>query len=531
MGALTAAARAASAAQNGAVAVYERWRFPSFAFLAGALFISQWALAPRYLITFDEINFALAVRDFNPALHQPQPPGYPLFVALLKLMAVFLPKIETVFLAAGLIASGIALVFVWKLGEAIGGPRCGIVSAWLLVFNPAFWLSGLSNPVRLCFAAGASGVALCVWLACRRSSGGWLIAAAAALGIAAGFRPGLAVLMMPAILWAAFRIRLRWTMAAAALLCFFAAVATWLPGLAAAVGGFRQLINLLAGYSHSEIGGTSILFGASIRDSLDMTWKAIVWSCLGALSWIWAVPVLLRQKCRDIFDPLTGRFLLLWFLPGLIYYATFHVGDPDHTLSIIPATCIAGALVLTALTKHYSPRGRMFVFAAAVLLNVFLFLKPISKTAKASTYRPVQWLDGYIKDVIDGTGALRHRGPVLAVFYEPVTGWRQLSYYHPDVRILTVLRDHAGQTTVRNILGADVNTRTRAGETISLPSCGTLAWVDPVAGPTRKGGDPMESTNSRVHFAPAVPGESFDFHGFHFVASASGCRGGELRRP
>jgi hypothetical protein len=122
MGALTAAARAASAAQNGAVAVYERWRFPSFAFLAGALFISQWALAPRYLITFDEINFALAVRDFNPALHQPQPPGYPLFVALLKLMAVFLPKIETVFLAAGLIASGIALVFVWKLGEAIGGP-------------------------------------------------------------------------------------------------------------------------------------------------------------------------------------------------------------------------------------------------------------------------------------------------------------------------------------------------------------------------------------------------------------------------
>src|SRR5687767_2046271 len=95
-----------------------------FVLLVGALVVSRWALAPRYLITFDAINFALAVREFNPALHQPQPPGYPLFVALLKLLSFCLPTIETVFLGAGLIVSIVGLVFVWKMGEAIGGGEC-----------------------------------------------------------------------------------------------------------------------------------------------------------------------------------------------------------------------------------------------------------------------------------------------------------------------------------------------------------------------------------------------------------------------
>src|SRR5436305_1894026 len=39
---------------------------------------------PRTLEDLDSINFALGVRDFDVARHQPHPPGYPIFIALAK---------------------------------------------------------------------------------------------------------------------------------------------------------------------------------------------------------------------------------------------------------------------------------------------------------------------------------------------------------------------------------------------------------------------------------------------------------------
>src|SRR5262245_55331264 len=37
---------------------------------------------PPSLEDIDSINFALGLRDFDPAQHQPHPPGYPVFIAL-----------------------------------------------------------------------------------------------------------------------------------------------------------------------------------------------------------------------------------------------------------------------------------------------------------------------------------------------------------------------------------------------------------------------------------------------------------------
>src|SRR5262249_29180883 len=156
----------------------------------------------------------LAVERFNPMWHQPQPPGYPLFVALLKVLSVVAPTIETAFFIAALVMSAAALALVWRLCEMVGGPGRGIIAALLLVFTRAFWLAALTNPVRLCSAAGAAAVVLCVWRACRGDSRRWLPAAAGALGLSAGFRPSLALLMAPLIIWAAFRIRVRWRVAA-----------------------------------------------------------------------------------------------------------------------------------------------------------------------------------------------------------------------------------------------------------------------------------------------------------------------------
>jgi hypothetical protein len=48
--------------------------------------VTRWPLAPRYLYYFDSANFALSLEKFDPAIHQPQPPGYALFVGLIRLI-------------------------------------------------------------------------------------------------------------------------------------------------------------------------------------------------------------------------------------------------------------------------------------------------------------------------------------------------------------------------------------------------------------------------------------------------------------
>src|SRR5262249_6310964 len=202
-------------------------------------------------------------------------------------------------------------------------------------------------------------------------------------------------LVAPLIVWGAFRTRLGWRAAALSLLSLGVTVATWLPSLLAAVGGWRQYWIILRAYSYAQFAGTSLLLGAPPVAALRMAWEALVWSCLGGLSWAWAVPFLVLES--SLGPNRAGlRFVGWWLLPCLRCYAIFHVGDPDHTLSIVPATCVAGAVVLTTLTRRAPWAKTALVVSICVLLNFCLFIEPISKTAAASTLKPVRWTDRYI---------------------------------------------------------------------------------------------------------------------------------------
>ena len=77
---------------------------------------------PPTLEDLDSINFAMGVRDFDVAHHQPHPPGYPLFIALGKLAT-------PVFRAAGVSAPE-----VW--GLAVWSAIAGSLLVWLVYL---FW--------------------------------------------------------------------------------------------------------------------------------------------------------------------------------------------------------------------------------------------------------------------------------------------------------------------------------------------------------------------------------------------------------
>src|SRR5687767_2940889 len=105
-------------------------------------------LAPRYLYYFDSVNFALAIDEFNPSKHQPQPPGYPLFVALLKVVRPLVPSVELTFLVAGVLVGAAAAVLLYRFTADMFNTRAALIAVTLFVFNPPCWFGGITNQVR-----------------------------------------------------------------------------------------------------------------------------------------------------------------------------------------------------------------------------------------------------------------------------------------------------------------------------------------------------------------------------------------------
>jgi len=496
-----------------------------FALILALLIASRVALEPTYLVTFDDINFALSLKKFDPTQQQPQPPGYPLFVGLLRIFAAFVPNVETLFLVVALFGSAIALALLWAVGDRLFQERTGLIAALLLLFHPAFWFAALTNPIRIYLAVGAVGVALCLIKALVNGPAvRWYYAAAFAYAVAGGFRPDLLLTLFPLMVYTAWRLRLgpRQGLLSAGL--FLVPAAAWFAALVSSVGGLKSLVLLLQSYGEKQGGSTSPLLGASLSASLGMAYQAAVWTFVGVLSWLWCAPLVLRRKPR-LFSKQQSEFLLVWLAPGFIFYVLVHIGDPDHPLSVIPVTCLAGAVLLMRFASRYAPNRLPTVVAVAVALNVLLFFKPINKTAKAASHKNLVYLNTYMKEIIEPLKAFRARGPVTVVSPASVFGWRTVSYYLPDVSVLVIDSDDPGRPRGwRWYQGRPLPLPLNAG-TIMLPGCGTIAWLDPQAHPVvEPGGMTLESMPGvPITDGAARPESSYKFRDFNFRTDAHGC--------
>ena len=70
-------------------------------------FVAHVVFLPATLEDIDSLNFALGLHDFDPARHQPHPPGYPVFIALAKIVRAVWPS------------DAAALAFLGALGGAL----------------------------------------------------------------------------------------------------------------------------------------------------------------------------------------------------------------------------------------------------------------------------------------------------------------------------------------------------------------------------------------------------------------------------
>lgn len=414
-------------------------RYPTLRGVAAAalllllLVATRWPLAPKRLYFFDSANFALALEDFNPALHQPQPPGYPLFVGLTRLIHIFVADPQRVFLIAGLLSAWFAVLLIAALGMRMFGWSAGLLAAALLFANPPFWLAGITNQVRIFLAVGSLGTGLLAWRALQRNAHvGWFYASFGWLGIAAGFRPIESTLLLPLLLWVWARSGRSAGQLTLALLILCATVAPSAIVTVSAIGGAHKAVEVLWDYANQQFQGSSRLFGARSTAAFQMVAEAIVWNFLGALAWIWALPSRAARKTCAAWG-VRARFLLVWFVPPFLFSALVHIGDPDQALTSIPVLCLCGGGVLSALIEHHGKRRTWAMAAGAVAVcSVLFFLPPRWKLARASSYRAVASIGRITDGAISAIDEVSKDEQAVIIDYGFLVSYRQIAYYFPD---------------------------------------------------------------------------------------------------
>lgn len=403
-----------------------------FACLAVLLAVTRWPLAPKYLFYFDSVNMAYALEVFNPQAHQPQPPGYPLYVAFCRLISALGFTVEDTFLVSGVLAGAITGVLLWRFGVDTQRPRAGMLAALVFAFTPVFWFNSLTNQSRGFSAVASAGTAWLCWRASRAGSHpGWLLAAAAFVGTLAGFRPVETAMLSPLLLWAVWLRRPSVPQLGAAVLAGALPVLVWGWWLLAASGGLNAYIALMQGYSRDEA-----IFAAGAAPN---PWRVLFKSLefVGAmhlvcvLPWLWA----LAWK-RPVLTPGSGLrgegiFLLVWLLPGLAFQVIGHAADPCHSLATIAGLCWLGGLTLHQLPGRMPWAG----VAVACVLGTALFLHPLRGAARATSYDVIRRVDKAVSGAIDTIRGSTGEGPLVIVVRDTLVTWRHLRYYFPEAAI------------------------------------------------------------------------------------------------
>src|SRR5437773_366311 len=195
--------------------------------------LSRVLFLPPTLEDIDSVNFALALREFNPALHQPHPPGFPVYVGVAKAVNVLVPDPVRALALLSAVAQALLVLPLFFLFRALGATVGRAAAATALVMaNPILWFNGarpMSDSLGLLFVMGTQ-----VLLLHGANDPRALVAGSAGAALAAGVRVQAVLLTVPLMLDAMVRSRRGRALAA---LAFVLGLTAWIVPLLLQSGG------------------------------------------------------------------------------------------------------------------------------------------------------------------------------------------------------------------------------------------------------------------------------------------------------
>ncbi|PYQ97765.1 MAG: hypothetical protein DMF97_13535, partial [Acidobacteria bacterium] len=163
--------------------------------LAVVFFFFHLPYLPASLEDLDSINFALGVREFDVAQHQPHPPGYPVFIFVAKAANAVAPTEVSALSGVSIVAATLGVLAIAVLFHRLDpdAPAAWWFAATTLAATaPLYWFSAarpLSDAMGLAAALAVQGLALSA-----------SIPAAFCAGLAAGIRSQVVWLTVPLLI-------------------------------------------------------------------------------------------------------------------------------------------------------------------------------------------------------------------------------------------------------------------------------------------------------------------------------------------
>ena len=349
---------------------------------------------PRSLEDVDSINFALGLRDFDVALHQPHPPGYPVYILLgrmtlgfvrfLRPEAAFASQATMALSLLSVAASGLAVACLGVFLSRLDRMSAGVGSRWrvltLVAACPLFWVAGvrpMSDMVGLALAL--------LSLACMLSgrvgaSSAPLVAGALIAGLTVGVRVQTALITVPVLLAAAWQRRVDRRLAVRLTSAFALGGLAWGVPLIWASGGVRGYLSALGSQAGEDFSWVDML-------GRDPTPRRLALSLIDSLVSPWSMPalagfVILAAAVGFAVTLWRERWSLGYVILAFGPYALFHVlfQETSHTRYALPLVVPMAWLA----SKGLAPAGRLgrALAAVAVVTSLVAGVPPTARYAR-----------------------------------------------------------------------------------------------------------------------------------------------------
>src|SRR4051794_24239233 len=367
--------------------------------VAGAWLLAHLPFLAPALEDIDSINFALGLHHYDPALHQPHPPGYPVFIAVGRVALAIIHGVApglsyvradalalAIWSAIGGAIAIVAAAYVFQELTIAGLTRPALqradeeradgVAFWgamLLAVTPLFWMTGL-RPMSDMFGLGVALTAQALLLRGARD-GRALIAGAVVAGLAAGIRTQTVPLTFPLFVYALLAQRRRGVWLIRPVLALTAAGLAWGIPLLVVSGGINGYLHALGSQAGEDFAWVDMLWAHptpraiafAVYDSFVLPFANPI---AGAIVLAVAALGLLRMAFLD------WRALAL-LVVAYVPYALFHLlfqeaANLRYATPLVVPLVFAAAFLASSLEGRLAHRSqRLFIAAPLVVLLVF----------------------------------------------------------------------------------------------------------------------------------------------------------------
>jgi 4-amino-4-deoxy-L-arabinose transferase-like glycosyltransferase len=443
--------------------------------------VSRYIFQDKILFHWDSVQFALAIEKFNPALHQPQPPGYILFVALGKFLNLFLHNPTSSLIWLSTIFAALSAALLYLLATRMFNRPVGIITGIIYLTSPLAWLYGeiaFSYIVEFFFSI------LTIYLLftfLQKKKFTWLILGTLSLSFALGIRQNAFIYLLPVyitvILLGRRNISLKQFLINIAVL--IVSIGAWFIPLVFYSGGWQkywQINTLITNYNLDRS-----IFGHNVNLSGK---KALVFYSQNILKFSWAFlflysfPIILYliyflesisgKKLVDQYIAWRSRILIIlsWLVPSLIISIVLVNYQPGNMFGFLAILMILSGLATLWL---FGELGRLMTkikflakfahqkIAFLLLLiflaissgfNIYIFLKAPLKVLWGSIVYPQMYpaITSHQLMIKETVATLRQKfDPKKDIILFPVAYWtysfRHFQYYLPEFDVYQLQTD------------------------------------------------------------------------------------------